>query len=141
MASTSPQVLGKLQTVGGLLAKTAYDGRHAAPGLSIAFFKFLRHTPIEPSMLDVIAFDKQVGAWHARACTPCMYARVHPADPCMSSFDKQLAQSLHQIRALSDEEVGGGATHSAHRPQCSPCTTEIAGHWRCATGERPLPRL
>ena len=25
----------------------------------------------------------KVCAWHARACTPCMYAHVHPADPCM----------------------------------------------------------
>ena len=27
----------------------------------------------------------QVCAWHARACTPCMYAHVHPADPCMTN--------------------------------------------------------
>ena len=24
----------------------------------------------------------QARAWHARACTACMYTHVHPADPC-----------------------------------------------------------
>ena len=27
----------------------------------------------------------KVCAWHARTCTPCTYAHVHPAYPCMSS--------------------------------------------------------
>ena len=30
-----------------------------------------------------LAHLSQVRAWHARTCTPCTYARAHPADPCM----------------------------------------------------------
>ena len=39
---------------------------------------------------------RQVRAWHARACTPCMYAHVHPADPCMC------AELLRQAFAVGD---------------------------------------
>ena len=60
VATRQPHLLHRLQIVGGVLAKTAYDGRRAAAGLSLALFKFLRETPIEPTMNDVIAFDKQL---------------------------------------------------------------------------------
>lgn len=60
VATNDPNKLRVLQVIGGLLAKTAYDGRKASPRLSLALFKFLREAPIEPSMVDVIAHDKEL---------------------------------------------------------------------------------
>ena len=39
----------------------------------------------------------QVCVWHARACTPCMYTHVHPADPCMLGLTVQVSTRQHPL--------------------------------------------
>ena len=67
----------------------------------------------------------EVCAWHARACTPCMYAHVHPADPCMlTDFTV-----LWEARADCVLRI----THQLASP-------ELARQRRRDVSARPLPR-
>lgn len=75
VATTDPTKLVSLQAVGVLLAKTAYDGRKASSRLSLSLFKWLRESPVAPTMRDVIAHDRV------------------------------LAQGINELNAMSDDEV------------------------------------
>ena len=73
-------------------------------------------------------FLAQVCVWHARACTPCMYAHVHPADPCMpTSSGKSLVYTLPAVRAVLDEPKARvlllfPTKALAQVRACAPCT-------------------
>ena len=68
LASTAPaKAMGRLiskaterNAAGAPREYVSDDGRKASPRLSLALFKFLREAPIEPSMVDVIAHDKEL---------------------------------------------------------------------------------
>ena len=50
----------------------------------------------------------QVCVWHARACTPCMYTRVHPADDlslAMGDSQRLHAASADPMRNTGEEEI------------------------------------
>ena len=51
----------------------------------------------------------QVCVWHARACTSCMYTRVHPADPCMRHV------GLHLLPVLRGAPRAPRRPHALHR--------------------------
>ena len=59
--ATSPdddEKLDQFHAIGALVAKTLFDGRKASPSLALSLFKFLRDEPLEPTMRDVVAFDR-----------------------------------------------------------------------------------
>ena len=54
----------------------------------------------------------QVRVWHARTCSPCMYAHVHPVDPCMC-----MACGPHGAGARLADAAHAGRVEARRRPR------------------------
>ena len=102
LSHPTPPPLTTLETSG---TATALEIADLTPGVAYAF--------AVQAYNGVLRSYNQVCAWHARACTPCMHARVHPAD---------VQRSCHQRCTLSNGDGWSplSAFSSAHSPVTTP---------------------
>ena len=72
--------LGVFCVMQALVGVVIMTTEHHFTFFDTVWYCFVTSTTVGYGDVNVLS---QVCAWHARTCTPCMRAHVHPADPCM----------------------------------------------------------